>query len=489
VKAASNARTRRPRSQPRGWSRSLIARRRLQRFTTDPLHRAPKGLASFWTRGRRLLWSWWPWVAAFLVAVEAREWWWAFGAAAMATVSYLIAPMETPPRYGLDHEFEVNSPDFLTTIAGATGVAVSPGNRIDLLINGDQFFPVMLAEVARAQYSITIEAYIYWEGDIGRAFAEALADKARSGVRVKILLDAIGSSTIGTDILQTLKSGGCQIAWYNPIHWYTIGRFNNRTHRKSLILDGRVGFTGGAGIADPWLGDAQDKDHWRDTQIRVEGPAVVPLQTGFAQNWLERTGELISGPLYYPPIEPAGPHAALTLMSSPVTGASTVRMMYYLSIICARRTIWIANPYFVPDAPAIDTLIDARKRGVDVKIMVSGMNNDNWLSRQNSVRLYGRLLEARIEIYEYTRSFLHQKTMVVDGVWATVGTTNFDSRSFAHNEETNVCFYDAGLAQRMEETFRDDLKGCTRIELTSWQQRGVLAKGQEFVAAFLQEQV
>jgi len=300
---------------------------------------------------------------------------------------------------------------------------------------------------------------------------------------------AVGSSSIGADILEILESGGCQIAWYNPIKWYTIGRLNNRTHRKSLIIDGRVGFTGGAGIADQWDGHAQDKQHWRDTQIRIEGPAVTPLQTGFAQNWLERTWELVSGPIYYPQIDAAGPHMALTLMSTPVTGASTARTMYYLSIVCARRRIWLANPYFVPDPPAIDTLIEAKRRGVDVKIMVSGMNNDNWLSRQNGTRLYGRLLEAGIEIYEYQTTLLHQKTMVVDSVWATVGTTNFDSRSFAHNEESNVCFNDDHLVARMEATFRDDLTACKRVELDAWRRRGVWAKAQEFVAAFLQEQV
>jgi cardiolipin synthase A/B len=407
----------------------------------------------------------------------------------MATVSYLIAPVEAPPRYGLDHEFPIDAPEFLTTITGATGVAFTQGNRLDLLNNGDEFYPVMLRDIAAAQASITVEAYIYWEGEIGRVFAEALARRARSGVRVKILLDAVGSSSIGRDILDTLQSGGCQIAWYNPIHWYTIGRFNNRTHRKSLIIDGRVGFTGGAGIADHWLGHAQDMDHWRDMQIRLEGPAVIPLQTGFGQNWLERTRELVSGPLYYPALEPAGPHAAMTIMSSPVTGASTVRTMYYLSIICARRTLFIANPYFVPDPAAIDTLIEARQRGVDVKIMVAGKKNDNWLARHNSVRLYGRLLNAGIEIYEYRRTMLHHKTMVVDGIWATIGTTNFDSRSFAHNEESNVCFHDATLVREMEDTFREDLEACTRIEIAAWRHRGLFARAQELLAAFFQEQV
>jgi cardiolipin synthase A/B len=466
-----------------------LKRRSRRRVTVDPLKRAPKGLAPFWTRGRRLLWSWWPWLLACAFALQQGERWWAFGAGLMATISYLIAPVESPPRYGLDHEFGLDSPEFVATIAGATGVAFTHGNRIDLLNNGDEFYPAMLREIAAAQASITIEAYIYWEGEIGRTFATVLAERARAGVTVKILLDAIGSSSIGPGILEILESGGCQVAWYNPIKWYTIGRFNNRTHRKSLIIDGRVGFTGGAGIADQWLGHAQDKKHWRDVQVRVEGPAVTPLQTGFSQNWLERTRELVSGAAYYPAHEPAGPHVALTLMSSPVTGASTVRTMYYLSIICARRTIWLANPYFVPDPPAIDTLIEAKRRGVDVKIMVAGVDNDNWLSRQNSVRLYGRLLEAGVEIYEYQHTLLHHKTMMVDGVWGTVGTTNFDNRSFAHNEESNVCFYDKTLVQQMEATFRDDLTSCVRVDLRAWRRRGAWARGQEFVAAFLQEQV
>lgn len=444
----------------------------------------------FWTRARRLLWSWWPWaVACAVAAIEYRHTGWAITTGIMAVISYLIHPVEAPPRYGLDHEFAVDSPEFIPTMIGATGVPLTHGNRLELFNNGDAFYPAMLREIEGAQLSITVEAYIYWEGKIGRRFAEALAARARAGVRVKILLDAIGSSSIGNEILNLLEGAGCQIAWYNPIKWYTIGRFNNRTHRKSLVVDGRVGFTGGAGIADQWMGQAQDKDHWRDVQIRIEGPAVTPLQTGFAHNWLERTRELVTGSLYYPETQPVGPHSALTICSSPVTGASTVRTMYYLSIICARRAIWLANPYFVPDPPAIDTLIEAKRRGVDVKIMVSGMNNDSWLSRQNSIRLYGRLLEAGIEIYEYHRTMLHHKTMVVDGVWGTVGTTNFDSRSFVHNEESNVCFHDARLVAEMEQMFRDDLAACQRITLDAWRHRGVLARGQEFIAAFLQEQV
>jgi cardiolipin synthase len=264
---------------------------------------------------------------------------------------------------------------------------------------------------------------------------------------------------------------------------------NNRTHRKSLIVDGQTAFTGGAGIADKWLGQAQDEDHWRDMQIRVEGPAVTPLQTGFAQNWLESTHELITGPLFYPPAEPAGDMSVMTVMSSPVTGASAARTLYYVSIACARRSILVANPYFVPDPAALDTLIEAKQRGVEVRIMSTSRHNDNWLARRNAVRMYGALLRAGIEILEFEPTLLHHKVMVVDGVWSTVGTTNFDSRSFAHNEESNVCMYDRELAAELTAIFEADAKRCTRITLESWQRRSWAWRAQEIVAAFLTEQV
>jgi cardiolipin synthase A/B len=423
-----------------------------------------------------------------LWAIGTGRWGWAIGAGAMALVSYLLAPPAPPPRFGLDHEFSIDSPAFVSTVAGASGSPFLEGNSLELLNNGDAFYPPMLAAIKGAKHSITIEAYIYWAGEIGAAFADALAARAKAGCPVKILLDAIGSSSIGSEILDLLEAGGCQVAWYNPIRWYTVGRFNNRTHRKSLIIDGVVAFTGGAGIADHWRGNARGPHEWRDMQIRLEGPAVVPLQTGFAHNWQQTTGELLSGDRYYPVIGNRGPLAVQTLLSSPETGASSVRTMYYLSIVCARESIYIANPYFVPDPVAIETLIEAKQRGVDVRIMVSGIRNDNWLARHNSVRLFGRLLDAGIEIHEFNRTMLHQKTMVVDGQWVTLGTANFDNRSFAHNEESNVCFLDRGLAHQLHRIFHDDLKGSARVTIDRWQRRGVWARAQELVAAVLQEQ-
>ena len=466
-----------------------LARRWRYRLAPDPLHRKPKGVLPFWSRMRRLLWSWWPWAAACLWALVHDKWGWAIGTGSMAVISFLIAPVEAAPQYGLDHEFSIDDDEFLPTMAGATGVPFLAGNNLTILNNGDAFYPAMLDGIAAAEVSITIEAYIYWAGEVGRQFAEALAARAKSGVRVKILLDAVGSSNIGEDILEILEGGHCQLAWYNPISWRRLGRFNHRTHRKSLMIDGRVAFTGGAGIADHWRGNARTPAEWRDLQIRIEGPAVMPLQTGFAQNWLQTTGELLSGPLYYPLCEPAGSLALQTIMSSPEIGASTVRIMYYLSIICARRSIYIATPYFVPDAAARDALIEAKRRGVDVRVMVAARYNDNWLAHHNSVRVYGRLLEAGIEILEYNRTMLHLKTMVVDGQWFTIGTTNFDNRSFAHNEENNTCGYDAPIARQLHEMFEQDVEGCARLDLAAWKRRGLWRRAQELVAAFFEEQI
>ncbi len=443
-----------------------------------------------WAKVRQIIFWWWLWGIATIVSLIYDNWGWAIGTGVMAVLAFVVWPREIPPRLGLDHEFCVDDEEFLTTMAGTTGVPFLGGNSIQIFNNGDRFYPAMLKEIEEAECSVTVEAYIYWAGEIGRTFARALAQKALSGVSVKILLDAVGSSTIGDEVLEILEKGGCQLAWYNPVRPYSIGRFNQRTHRKSLILDGRIGFTGGAGIADHWTGDAQDQNHWRDIQIRIEGSAVVPLQTGFAQNWLETTCELITGFEFYPALdEPAGPLSAQTIMSSPESGASAARTCYYLSIAAARRSIYIANPYFVPDQGAIDLLVAAKRRGVDVRVMVAGLHNDNWLARQNSVRLYGPLLEAGIQILEYNHTMLHQKTMVVDGVWSTVGTTNFDSRSFAHNEENNVCVCDRDFARELEAIFMADLKGCDVMTLEIWRNRGVVAKSLQAIASLLQEQV
>ena len=435
------------------------------------------------------MWSWFPWAALAVYFVSRHDWWWAAGVGAWSAICSLSSPMEFPPQFGLDHSLAVGSPEFMHTMVGAAGVPFAPGNTLELLNNGDRFYPAMLKAIREAENAITIEAYIYWAGDIGLTFANALAERAARGVKVKILLDAVGSSSVGEGILGILRQGGCHVAWYNPVRWNKLRRLNNRTHRKSLIIDGRIGFTGGAGIADHWTGDAQDDQHWRDLQVRLAGPAVGPLQTGFAQNWLECTGELVTGTDFYPELEPVGRMALQTVMSSPETGASSVRVMYCLAISAAGQSIEIANPYFVPDHLAIDLFRDAVMRGVKVRVMVAGTANDNWVARLNSIRLYGALLEAGVELLEYNRTMMHHKTMVVDGLWATVGTTNFDSRSFSHNEESNVCLCDTDFSRELNAMFAEDAAVCERVTLEGWRARPLTAKVLQGLASFFQDQV
>jgi len=480
----------RARSEPRRYVQRNVPRRwrhRLEPEVTKEFR--PHGLTGAWLKTRRVLWSAWPWALLMLVALVRDEWGAAIAAGTVAFVMRLTAAREQPLRYGLRHEVPVGSEAFLASLAGMTGARLVEGNQLTILENGDGFYPAMLEAIDGAKESVTLEAYIFWDGDICRRFARALADAAGRGVEVRLLLDAVGSATIGAWILSCLADGGCQVAWFNPIRWYTLDRFNQRTHRKSLIVDGRIGFTGGAGIGDPWCGRADGPDSWRDLMIRIEGPGVVPLQTGFTENWLETTGELLSGETYYPTIAPAGPSAVQTILSSPTSGASSARLMYYFALSCAQRSILIANPYFVPDPVAIETLVRARRRGVEVHIVVAGKRNDMWLARQNSVRLYGPLLAAGIEIHEYNRTMLHHKTMVVDGCWATLGTANFDNRSFAHNEEANVCFADRARVRELETILLADLDAAVPVSLERWCQRGALQRGRELVASLFEAQV
>ena len=457
------------------------ARRLLLRFLEQARARRGEGR---W--GRFKLWVWRGWLHALAWAAEA-TWEKLLGVFALAVAALVITfllPQEKSPRYGLDHTVDVESPDFLPSITGATGASSTPGNRVEILANGARFYPAMLDEINRAQRSVTLEAFIFWGGETGREFADALVAKARAGVQVKLLLDSVGSSRYkNLGVIRQLEEGGCQIGWYHPIWFLLLNRFDNRTHREILVVDGRVGFTGGAGIADHWAGDAEGPDHWRDTQVRVEGPAVTTLQTAFSLKWLETTGELISGPDYFPAAEQAGPLSVHTVLSEPETRSSPARILYFLSIMSARRSILIANPYFIPDARAVELLRAARRRGVDVKLMVAGDHNDHAVARRNSSRLYGELLEAGVEVYEYDRTMMHHKYMVCDGVWSTIGTINFDNLSFALNDEDNVCVYDRGFAAQLAQMFQQDTAACHKIGLEEWRNRGLATRAAEWFSS------
>ena len=456
------------------------ARRLLRRFLKEA-HAQARREESWWERFK--LWVWRGWLYALAWAAEA-TWEKLLGVFALVVAALVIAfllPQEKSPRYGLEHTVDVESPDFLPSITGATGASSTDGNKVEVLTNGARFYPSMLDAINGAQHSVTLEAFIFWGGETGRKFADALVQKARAGVPVKLLLDSVGSSRYKNfSVIRELEEGGCRIGWYHPIKFLFLNRFDNRTHREILIVDGRVGFTGGAGVADQWAGDAEDAEHWRDTQVRVEGPAVSTLQTAFSLKWLETTNELVSGPAYFPAVSTAGPLSVQTILSEPETRSSPARILYFLSIMSARKTILIANPYFIPDDAAIRLLRDARRRGVEVKIMVAGDNNDHTAARRNSSRLYGELLEAGVEVYEYDRTMMHHKYMVCDGVWSTIGTINFDNLSFALNDEDNVCVYDRDFAAQLTQMFERDTAACNKIDLEKWRNRGLMTRAVEW---------
>jgi cardiolipin synthase A/B len=475
--------------ESRRWLKPRVPKEQLFRLAPARPKRTRLGVLDFWDRFRVVIRAWWAWLAAALIVEFLGHRIEGLVAGAVAFALYHTSPESHPAVYALDADFDTDSAEFRTTMAGATGMPPVDGNQVDIFNNGDEFYPVMLEAIESARLSITMEQYIFWDGEVGRRFAEAFAEQARKGVQVKLLVDAIGSSTLGSEIFKILEAGGCQLAWFRPIHWFTLHRANYRDHRKSLIIDGRVAFTGGAGIADHWLGSAENEHEWRDIQIRVEGPAVAAQQAGFARNWLLTTGEIINGHEFFPQPRIAGDIPVQTILSSPSAGAGAAGTMYLIAVQCAKRYLYIANPYFIPDARVIDMLARARRRGVIVKLMVAGRHNDTWWARQNSVRLYGKLLKAGVEIYEYRPSMLHQKTMVVDGVWATVGTTNFDNRSFSLSEETNICFHDPGLVEQLRAIFDGDLAFCERIELADWKLRGAWQQTQEALASLIENQM
>lgn len=390
---------------------------------------------------------------------------------------------EIEPLYG------VGEPPFRRALGHLLGPAIVPGNRIDPLFNGDEIFPAMLEAIRGARKTITFETFIYWSGEIGRELREALSERARAGVKVHVLLDWAGSLKMDERLLQGMIDDGVEVERYHPIRWYNLDRINNRTHRKLLVVDGKIGFTGGVGIADDWLGHAQDSDHWRDNHFRVEGPVVAQIQAAFMDNWLKTRSRVLHGDDYFPPLEEAGNCDAQMFKSSPSEGTESARLMFLLSIAAARRTLYIGNAYFVPDDLAVQTLIDAAGRGVKVEIIVPGRNIDTEITRKASRSRWGKLLEAGIEIYEFEPTMYHCKVMIVDELWVSVGSANFDNRSFRLNDEANLNLIAADFAARQVEVFQQDKARSRQITLEAWRSRPFTEKLLEHAAGLFRSQL
>jgi cardiolipin synthase A/B len=376
------------------------------------------------------------------------------------------------PDYGVD------SPQFRRSL-DVLGTEMVPQNNAILLENGDEFFPAMLDAIRAARASVNMELFIFNEGKIAAEFANVLAAKAREGVEVRVLLDDWGSHPKQLEELMT--NAGVKLKWYKPVRIYTIYKVGNRTHRKLLTVDGRIGFTGGVGVDDRWMGDARNPKEWRETMVRLEGPVVAQLQSIFMEDWVHTTGEVLHGEKQFPPIPAAGAMLAQAISASRSDASSMAKLLYYIAIQAARKSIWIENAYFVPDGQIRRGLVHAVQRGVDVRIIVPGPHIDIPMVRMASRFHYGELLDGGVKMFEYQPTMMHNKVMVVDGIWATIGSINFVNRSMKKNAEANVAIYDRGFAEIVEKSVLADLEKSQQFTKQMWKKRGFLARMGELV--------
>jgi len=419
---------------------------------------------------------------------------WTVGLSILGTliVTILVLNFRKPekePHHRLERCHDTLDPQFRREMGVLLGPAIVSGNHIQPLQNGDEIFPAMLEAISAARRSITFETYIYWSGRIGEQFAEALTQRAQAGVPVHLMLDWVGCDKISPALVARMKQAGVEVERYHAVHWYTLGRLNNRTHRKVLIVDGATSFTGGVGIADQWLGHAQDPDHWRDMHFKVTGPVAAQMQAAFLDNWIKTTGHVLHGDAYFPAIAPSGDMDMQMFISSPEGGSDSMRLMYLTAITAASRSIDMEAAYFVPDRLMIREIIGARRRGVRIRLLVPIAHIDAKVVGVASKREWGPLLEHGVEIYLYRPTMLHCKMLIFDRYMVSVGSTNFDMRSFELNDEASLNVYDECFARQMTEVFERDLKSSARYTLEDWQGRSWRERFAELLVRPLQSQL
>jgi cardiolipin synthase len=412
--------------------------------------------------------------------------------AALGVLACLVAANLLPERRDLEqplpHHLATSDAQFRTSMGALFGSNSMPGNKVETLANGNEIFPAMLRAMRAAKNSITFETYIYWRGDIADQFADVLAEKARAGVSVKVLLDWVGSIPMDEGLVQKMQTAGVEVVRFRPVKWNTLDRINNRTHRKLLVADGRVGFTGGVGIGDEWNGDARTPAEWRDTHYQLEGPAVSELQAAFAEHWIEATGELLMGDRYFPELEPVGDYGAQVALSS-THQRNVMHLMLMTALASAERNIRIGTPYFVPDALIRGQLLEARKRGVEIEIVVPGGKTDARVVSSASRHFWGELLSAGVKIHEFEPTMYHCKVVIIDEIWTSVGSTNIDERALRLNDEANINFYDRRFAQKQIVLFDADIKRSIPYTLARWEQRTVVEKVSDLLASLLRSQI
>ena len=432
---------------------------------------------------------------SLLFAVSVPTGWFVVGAIALALLAaYLLGGiLGSSPQYRVTGEQQMpsnDSTDFLDLVESLTDAKVNRTGSFEVLTNGPCFYSAELAAIRAAQRSVNLEAYIFNESEIGRRYLEAMTERARAGVQVNVVLDAFGSAGATRTFFRPLIDAGGKMRWYNRPTWYRLLRLDNRTHRELLIVDGTVGFIGGAGIADHWYTGVHKHPRWRDTMVRVEGEAVPNLQATFAENWLAASGELLIGDAYFPPAACLHQTAAMVINSTPTVGGSTrARVLFQLLLASAKRTISITTPYFLPDKSLMHELCRAlEERRVKVRILTPGRKSDHLVTRSTSRGAYGKLLKAGAEIYEYQPAMIHVKMLCIDGLWTVVGSTNFDNRSFGLNDEVNLAVRDAAFSERLERDMANDLSQSRRISLEDWRHRPVTERAPELLGWIFERQ-
>jgi cardiolipin synthase len=395
-------------------------------------------------------------------------------------------PTEHP--YRIEHSYGIGSGEFERTIGNLLGPPLRGGNAVTTLVNGEQIFPPMLEAIRGAKRTIDFETYVYWRGEIGQKFTDALSERASNGVQVHVMVDPVGSDKIDKKYLQQMRDAGVKVVEFHHLKlydWTSAQKLNNRTHRKLLIVDGEVGFTGGVGIADEWAGNADSPKHYRDNHYELRGPVVAQLQAAFADNWMGSTGQVIHGDAYFPELHEQGKLRAQVFASGPQGGSESMELLYLLSIAAAEKNIRLGTAYFVPDDLTIHALIDAKQRGVSVQIIVPGKYIDEKIVRPASRARWGELLKAGVEIYEYQPTMYHSKQMIIDDQWVSIGSANLDNRSFRLNAEANLNVMDRDFAQGQIQVFDDDLAHCKQITYEQWEHRPGQEKFMEsFVSVF-----
>ncbi|MGA9422888.1 MAG: phospholipase D-like domain-containing protein [Rhodanobacteraceae bacterium] len=412
-----------------------------------------------------------------------------FATAVVTLIILNLLPQEKRLAHDISPVSAVDSPQFCLELSSLLGPAVLKGNRIDDLENGDEIFPAMLAAIRAARRSVDLETYIYWSGAVSDKFVAALDERASAGVAVHVLVDWIGASKMRDSVTDRLRAAGVEFEYFHPLQWYTIDRLNNRTHRKLLIVDGRVAFTGGVGIADDWSGDADRPDRWRDMQFRVEGPVVSQFQAVFEDNWITTTGEVLLGTDYYPMLRPAGEMAAQMFASSPEGGSENMQLMYLMAINGARSSIDLEAAYFLPDDLMIDAFERARRRGVRIRVIVPGPYGDSQVVRDASQAMWGTMLKAGAHLYRFQPSKFHNKMMIVDDYLTIVGSANFDNRSLKLNDEANLNVFDAGFARHMTSVVDRDIARSREVTIRQWERRPWTRKIDDWLSSLTFSQI